>query len=73
MRFTIRSQRTITPGGTRPAAIHVEDGKIARVAQWDDVMAGSQLVDAGNDVVMPGLIDTHVHCNEPGRTEWEGI
>jgi allantoinase len=73
VRFTIRSQRTITPDGTRPAAIHVEDGKIARVAEWDELVPGSDLVDAGDDVVMPGLIDTHVHCNQPGRTDWEGF
>jgi allantoinase len=73
VRFTIRSQRTITPDGTRPAAIHVEDGKIARVAGWDELLPGSDLVDAGDDVVMPGLIDTHVHCNQPGRTDWEGF
>lgn len=73
MRFTIRSRRTITPEGTRPAAIHIEDGKIARLADWDELAPRSDLVDAGDDVVMPGLIDTHVHCNEPGRTDWEGF
>jgi allantoinase len=73
VRFTIRSQRTITPDGTRPAAIHIEDGKIVRLADWDELAPRSDLVDAGNDVVMPGLIDTHVHCNEPGRTDWEGF
>jgi allantoinase len=63
----------ITPEGTQPASIHIVDGKIAAVADWNDLVAGSDLVDAGDDVVMPGLIDTHVHCNEPGRTDWEGF
>jgi allantoinase len=55
----------------RAASVHVRDGRIARVAAWDDVP--DDVVDAGRDVVMPGLVDTHVHVNEPGRTEWEGF
>ncbi len=73
MDLLIRSRRVVTPAGTAPASVHVAGGKIVRVADWDDVVESGSLVDAGNDVVMPGLIDTHVHCNEPGRTEWEGI
>jgi allantoinase len=57
----------------RAAAIHVEDGRIARVATFDDVPLGVELVEAGESVVLPGLVDTHVHVNEPGRTEWEGF
>jgi allantoinase len=72
-RLTLRSRRVVTPDGTRPAAVHVEAGRIARVAAWADVPEGVPLVDAGDDVVMPGLVDTHVHVNEPGRTEWEGF
>jgi len=69
----IRSQRVLTSRGLEPATIHIRNGIIASVSTHDDVPANTQLIDAGDDVVMPGLIDTHVHVNEPGRTEWEGF
>ena len=58
-----------TPEGTRAASIHIRDGRIDRIASYD-VAAD---YDAGDRVVMPGVVDTHVHVNEPGRTEWEGF
>ncbi len=70
----MRARRVITPEGTRAASVHVAHGRIAAVAAWDAVPAGVPLVDAGDDtVLMPGVVDTHVHINEPGRTEWEGF
>jgi allantoinase len=71
--LVIRGQRVVTPTGVRPASIHVEAGRIVAVAAFDAVPAGAQLVDADDAVVMPGVVDTHVHVNEPGRTEWEGF
>lgn len=71
--LVIRSQRVVTPGAVGAAAIHVREGVIVSVARFDQVPAGCELVDAGESVVMPGLVDTHVHINEPGRTEWEGF
>ncbi|MBK8465389.1 MAG: allantoinase AllB [Chloracidobacterium sp.] len=68
----IRSRRVVTPLIIGPATVHIADGKIARIGEWDDVPAGTPLTDAGNSVVMPGNVDAHVHVNEPGRTEWEG-
>lgn len=68
----IRSQRVVTPIGVKPAAVHFEGGKITRVGEWDDVSIDGGLIVAGELVVMPGLVDSHVHVNEPGRTEWEG-
>src|SRR5438552_3486136 len=68
----IRSRRVVTPSGVQPAAVHFENGKILYVSEWTDVIDGSNLVDAGEFVVMPGIVDAHVHVNEPGRTEWEG-
>ena len=59
----------VTPEGTRAASIHTRGGRIERVASWDV----SADYDAGDSIVMPGIIDTHVHVNEPGRTEWEGF
>ncbi|CAN5695229.1 allantoinase AllB [soil metagenome] len=63
----------MTADGARPASVHVADGRIARVAAWEDSPLDSSAVDAGDLLVMPGLVDTHVHVNEPGRTNWEGF
>ena len=51
----------------------VEGNTIAAVGEYDQAPAGAELVDFGDLVLMPGLVDTHVHVNEPGRTEWEGF
>ncbi|MEZ4365728.1 MAG: allantoinase AllB [Kofleriaceae bacterium] len=69
----VRSRRVVTPEGVRPAAVHVTAGRIVAVAGWDEVPAGAHLHDAGELAVMPGIVDTHVHLNEPGRTDWEGF
>ena len=70
--LVVRSRRVVTET-IAPAAIHVRAGKIDRVAAWDDVPAGARLDDVGELAVLPGIVDTHVHLNEPGRTEWEGF
>ena len=69
----IRGKRVITPVGERPQAIHVAGGIIAAVTDYDDVPLGIPLLEAGELCVLPGLVDTHVHINEPGRTAWEGF
>jgi allantoinase len=69
----VRGRRVVTPEGVRPAAIHVRSGVIERVAPFEEAPAGGQMSDAGTAVVMPGVVDTHVHANEPGRAEWEGF
>ena len=71
--LVVRSRRVVTPAGVVPAAIHIRDGRIAAVAGFEDVPAGRQLYDAGDRAILPGLVDTHVHINEPGRTHWEGF
>ena len=71
--LVVRSRRVVTGEGVRPAAVHIAGGVFAEVAGWDQVPAGAPLLDAGDLVVMPGLVDSHVHVNEPGRTEWEGF
>jgi allantoinase len=69
----IRSKRVVLPEQICPASLQISDGVITAVKEWDDVSAvGLELIDAGEAVVMPGLVDAHVHVNEPGRTEWEG-
>ncbi len=69
----VRSRRVILPDREQPATVHIDSGTITRVSDYDDVPAGAELVDAGRDIVGPGLVDTHVHVNEPGRTDWEGF
>jgi allantoinase len=70
----IRGRRVATVEGVRPAALHVREGRIASIADFDEAPHGFRVIEAGEDsIVMPGLVDTHVHVNEPGRTEWEGF
>jgi allantoinase len=69
----IRSQRLLVDGKLRPGCLHVADGAITAVTPFDDLAPNCAVFEAANDVVMPGLVDTHVHVNEPGRTEWEGF
>src|SRR5437867_10218404 len=69
----IRSTRVIVPDGEQPASIHIDNGTIARVGNIEDSPAGADILDAGALVVSAGIVDTHVHVNEPGRTEWEGF
>ena len=67
----LRSTRVISSGSIGPASVHVDGERIARVATYDD--APRDVLDYGDLVILPGLVDSHVHVNEPGRTEWEGF
>jgi allantoinase len=67
------SRRVVTPEGVRPGAVLVEGERIRAVVLPDQVPPGTPTVDAGNAAILPGLVDSHVHINEPGRTEWEGF
>jgi allantoinase len=71
--LVLRGQRVITKESDGPASIHVRGGRIVEVSEFDDVPDGCELFDAGEFVLMPGLVDSHVHVNEPGRTRWEGF
>jgi allantoinase len=68
----IRSHRVVLPGDERPASIHVRDGQIVAIDRHGARVAGVREIDAGAMVVLPGLVDTHVHMNDPGRADWEG-
>ena len=68
----IRSSRIVLPDGIRPAAIVVRDGVITEIAD-STRSASAEALDFENSVVMSGIVDTHVHINEPGRAEWEGF
>src|SRR5258705_10156459 len=71
----IRGERIVLRDGIKAAALHIAGGRIARVGHIDDVadVDPGDVLDAGSRFVIPGLVDTHVHINEPGRTEWEGF
>lgn len=71
--LVIRSTRVVTPSGTRPAAVAVRDELIAAVLPYDTRADAGEVTDLGSLALLPGLVDTHVHVNEPGRTEWEGF
>src|SRR5262245_42278854 len=71
--FVIRGREVHTPEGPVAASIHISRGQIESVRPFDDVPAGNPVFEAGEMPVLPGLVDTHVHINEPGRTEWEGF
>jgi allantoinase len=71
--LVVRSKRVVVQGGIRPGAIHIRDGRIIGVLDYDNVAPGCPVDTAADAVVIPGVVDTHVHVNEPGRTEWEGF
>jgi allantoinase len=71
--WAFRSTRVVTPEGLRPATILVRAGRIVEVADREHVPASAHLRDYGDLVLLPGLVDSHVHINEPGRTQWEGF
>jgi allantoinase len=71
--LVVRGSRVVTAAGTGPASVHVRDGVIVEVAGYDDVPGRGRVIEAGAAAVMPGVVDTHVHVNEPGRTGWEGF
>ena len=73
MRKALRSTRVLTPAALAPAAVLVDGERISAVCGWDEVPPGIERIDFGDAVLLPGLVDTHVHINEPGRTEWEGF
>ena len=67
------SRRVITPEGERPGAVLVRDQTIVGVLDAAAVPPHAHVEDVGETVLMPGLVDSHVHVNEPGRTDWEGF
>ena len=76
MRTVFRAHRAVTDAGERPAAVVVDGERISAVLLRDaavDPPADREVVLGADEVLLPGLVDTHVHVNEPGRTEWEGF
>lgn len=72
--LVIRGQRVLTTAGTSPCEVGVRGGKIAAVGPLGVGLSGTEVIELARDeTLIPGLVDTHVHVNEPGRTEWEGF
>ena len=72
--LVLRAARAVTPAGEQAVCVGVTDGRIAAVVPLAEGLTGAAVVDLAEDeVLLPGLVDTHVHVNEPGRTEWEGF
>ncbi len=67
----LRSRRVVLADSIGPASIHVSSGRIAQVSGYDDVPA--DCVDYDDLAILPGLVDTNVHINEPGRAGWESF
>ena len=69
----IRGRRVVLRDTIAPRSLHIGEGKIVSVADYENVV-DCELIEVGDEsVIMPGLVDTHVHINSPGRTEWEGF
>ena len=72
--LVVRARRVVVGDAEVAACVAVTDGRIAAVTPYDRVPSVPTVVTLGDDeVLLPGLVDTHVHVNEPGRTEWEGF
>ena len=67
------SRRVVTPEGVRPAAVLVEGEGIREVVAPDQLSGQAEIQDFGDAAILPGLVDSHVHINDPGRAEWEGF
>jgi allantoinase len=73
MAHALISDCVVTPAGQRAAAILIEAGRIRGLCFPADVPANYPVRNFGRLAILPGLVDSHVHINEPGRTEWEGF
>lgn len=72
MIFAVKSKNVLTPSGFKEAVIIIENGLIKDILNYSGKV-NCEIADYSELVIMPGLVDTHVHINEPGRTEWEGF
>ena len=74
MKLIIRGRSVVLPQRIAPAAVHIQNGVITSITNYDQIDPAIKLIEADeHEVVMAGLVDTHVHINAPGRTDWEGF
>ncbi len=71
--LAIKSNKVVTPAGVRPATVLIYDGVVKDIIELLGTDFNCQTINLGEKVLFPGVIDTHVHINEPGRTDWEGF
>jgi allantoinase len=72
--LVFRAPRVVTGAGEAARCVGVRDGRVAAIEPLAAGLAGARTITLADDeVLLPGLVDTHVHVNEPGRTEWEGF
>ena len=72
--LVVRGERVLTDEGFGPREVGIRDGRITAIEPWGAALDGSHIVElAADEVLLPGLVDAHVHVNEPGRTQWEGF
>jgi allantoinase len=72
--LVIRAPRVVLPDRVASASLHISRGIIDAIKSFDETDGAGEVITAGEEsVIMPGLVDSHVHINEPGRTEWEGF
>ncbi|WP_138444432.1 allantoinase AllB [Sinomonas susongensis] len=72
--LVIRGQRVLTTAGIAPREVGITDGRIVALEPLGNALSGREVIDLADDeTLIPGLVDSHVHVNEPGRTEWEGF
>lgn len=72
--LVFRARRMITSAGQTEGTVGVREGRIVAVEPLNSALDADRVIELGsNQVLLPGLVDTHVHVNDPGRTEWEGF
>ncbi|MEO5778478.1 MAG: amidohydrolase family protein, partial [Arthrobacter oryzae] len=72
--LVVRGRRVLTTAGIAAREVGIRGGRIVAIEPLGNALAGAEVIDLADDETMiPGLVDTHVHVNEPGRTEWEGF
>lgn len=71
--LAIKSNKVVTPKGIQPAIVLINNGIIADIVELSNSGIDCETIELGDKILFPGVIDPHVHINEPGRTDWEGF